>query len=85
MVGTIDCTHVPIAAPWKHAEQYVNRNGIFSINTQVVVNHREAIAHLSVRWPGSVHDLRILQESYLQDVLNERLLGSYFLIGDGSY
>ena len=27
VVGAIDCTHVPIAAPWKHAEQYVNGNG----------------------------------------------------------
>ena len=62
--------------PHKNAEQYINREGYFSLNTQLMVNHRGAITHLSCRWPGSVHDTRIFQESYLQNVCDEGLLGA---------
>ena len=81
VAGVIDCMQIPIAAPWTNPEQYLNRNRIFAINTQFVVNHRGAITYLSARWPGSVHDSCVLQESYLLDVLDEHLLGSYYLIG----
>ena len=50
-----------------------------------VVNHRGAITYLSSRWPGSVADSRVLQESFLQDVLDCNLLGEYYLIGDAGY
>ena len=51
----------------------------------LVVNHRGAITYLSARWPGSAHDSRVLQESFLQDVLDRNLLGEYYLIGDQGY
>ena len=81
VAGVIDCTQIPIAAPWTNPEQYLNRNRIFAINTQLVVNHRGMITYLSACWPGSVHDSHVLQESYLQDVLDEHLLGAYYLTG----
>ena len=81
VVGAIDCTHIPLAAPSVNPEQYVNRKGNFTINTQLVVNHRGAITNVVARWPGSVHDSRILKESYLQRALENRMLGEYFLIG----
>ena len=85
MAGCIDGTHIPIQAPHTYPEQFVNRDGIFSMNVQIVVNHRGAITHLSSRWPGSLHDSRILQESSLQDVLDSHELGPYFLLGDSGY
>lgn len=85
VVGLIDGTQIPIVAPYKNPEQYVNRHGDFSLATQIVVNHRGAITHLSCRWPGSVHDSRILQESCLQGVLDRHMLGRYFLLGDTGY
>ena len=56
-----------------------------SINTQVVVNHRGAFTHISARFPGGTHDSRVLQESYLQDVLDRNILGQYYLLGDQGY
>ena len=82
VVGAIDCMHIPLAAPNVNAEQYVNRKGDITINTQLVVNHRGAITNVVARWPGSIHDSRILQESRLQHVLENHMLGPYFLIGD---
>ena len=46
VAGAIDCTHIPLAAPSVNPEQYVNRKGNFTINTQLVVNHRGAITML---------------------------------------
>ena len=85
IAGAIDCTHIPIPAPQKDEDQYVDKDGNHSLNVQMVVNHRGAITHLSSRWPGSVHCLRILQESDLYHVLTRHLLGNKFLLGDAGY
>ena len=84
-VRAIDGTQIPIYAPYVHPEQYINYKKFFSIYTQIVVNHRGAITHLSARFPGGTHDSRLLQESYLQDVLDRNILGQYYLIGDQGY
>ena len=41
--------------------------------------------HLSSRWPGSLHDVRIFQESHLQEVMDLGLLGHRYLLGDSGY
>ena len=84
-VGAIDGTQIPIYKPWKNPEQYINHHRFTSIVTMLVVNHRGAITYLSTRWAGSAHDSRVLQESFLQDVLDRNLLGEYYLIGDQGY
>ena len=84
-VGAIDCTHVPVRPPKENRDQFKNRDGYFSLNVQAVVNHRGAITHLSPRWPGSVHDTRILKESDMQQVLDQHLLGNKYLVGDQGY
>ena len=84
-VGAIDGTQIPIYKPWQNPEQYVNHHKFCSIAAMLVVNHRGAITYLSARWPGSTHNSRVLQESFLQDVLDRNLLGEYYLIGDQGY
>ena len=87
-VGAIDCTHIPVRPPNKNRDQYKDKDGIFSLNVQAVINHRGAITHLSPHWPGSVHDMRILKEgdkSDLQQVLDLHLLGNKYLVGDQGY
>ena len=81
----IDCTKIPIIAPTKWSDQYIDYKGSFSLNVQMVVNHRGAITHLSSHWPGSVHDLHILKESDLHLVLQSNLLGNKFLLGNSGY
>ena len=84
-MGAIDGTHVPIVAPWVNPEQYWTYKKNFAINVQLIVNHQGAITHLSCRWPGSVHDSRVLSESYMQDMLDANILGQYYLLGDSGY
>ena len=85
MAGVIDCTHVPIRAPKESRDQFRDKNQDFSLNVQMVVNHRGVVTNLVSRWPGSVHDTRILKESDLQQVLDFHLLGKFYLLGDQGY
>ena len=85
VAGIIDGTQIPIAAHYIHPEQDVNRNGVFALNCQVIINHRGALTHMSCRWPGSLHNSRVLQESCMQEVLDRSMLGLYYLLGDRRY
>ena len=63
----------------------MNRHGQYALNCQLMVNHHGAISHLSSRWPGSLQDIRIFQESHLQEVMDLGLLGHHYLLGDSGY
>lgn len=66
VVGAIDCSHVKISSPGgQNAELYRNRKGYFSINVQVVCGANLEIVNIVARWPGSVHDARIFDNSRL--------------------
>ena len=85
VAGCLDGTLIPIYSPHKNPEQFINRHGQYSLNVQIMVNHRGAITHLSSRWPGSLHDQRILNESHIQEVLDLGLLGHRYFLGDSGY
>lgn len=66
VVGAIDCTHIKIVSPGgDNAELFRNRKGFFSINVQAVSGPNLAIQNIVVRWPGSVHDARVFDNSRL--------------------
>lgn len=85
MVGLVDGTQIPIAAPYEYPENYVNRHGYFSIATQITCNHRGAITHISCKWPGSTNDKRVLQMSSLQPILDRYILRDKYLLADAGY
>ena len=66
VVGAIDCTHIKIPCPGggdENAELFRNRKGYFSINVQAVCGPNLEILNIVARWPGSVHDARIFDNS----------------------
>ena len=66
VVGAIDCTHIKIQCPGgENAELFRNRKGYFSINVQAVSGPDLQILNIVARWPGSVHDARIFDNSRL--------------------
>ena len=85
VVGSVDGTFIPIYSPYENPEQYINRHAQFSLNCQLMVNHRGALTHMSCRWPGSLHDIHVFQESHLQEVMELGLLGHCYLLGDSGY
>ncbi|KAF0728338.1 putative nuclease HARBI1 [Aphis craccivora] len=85
VIGAIDCTHVRIQSPNSDiGEQFQNRKGYFSINVQAVCTSNLVITHLVARWPGSVHDSTIFDNSMLRAQF-ENEFGTCVLLGDGGY
>nr|XP_008200958.2 PREDICTED: putative nuclease HARBI1 [Tribolium castaneum] len=83
VVGAIDCTHVGIQSPGgANAELYRNRKGYFSINVQTICDADLKLLHIISRWPGSVHDSTIFNNSPLPVDFR---LGRYVLYVGGIY
>lgn len=86
VVGTVDCTHVAIQSPGGvNAEQFRNRKGYFSINVQAICDADLRLMHLMARWPGSVHDSTIFNNSPLPVEFRLQRYGNGFLLGDSGY
>ncbi|XP_046855892.1 protein ANTAGONIST OF LIKE HETEROCHROMATIN PROTEIN 1-like [Xenia sp. Carnegie-2017] len=61
--GAIDGTHIQIVAPSNSAQDYYNRKGFYSIVLQAVVDHQYRFTDICIKWPGRVHDARVLSNS----------------------
>ena len=64
-VGAIDGSHISIKAPHINHEDYFNRKQNYSINLQGVVDADGKFIDVSIGWPGSIHDARVLRLSTL--------------------
>ena len=86
VVGVIDCTHIRIIAPSENEADFVNRKNFHSLNIQLVFDANYKIINLVSKWPGSVHDARILNESGLKRLFEERhVQARCHLLGDSGY
>lgn len=86
VVGAIDCTHVRIQSPGgQQAERFRNRKGYFSINVQAVCNPQLKIMNIVARWPGSVHDSTIFNDSFLKMQFENGAFESAYMLGDSGY
>jgi hypothetical protein len=86
VIGCVDCTHVKIATPAVNEHEYVNRKNDHTINVQLICDADASIMNCVVRWPGSVHDARILRESPVFtkfETMPRPLEG--FILGDSGY
>lgn len=86
VVGAIDCTHIHIASPGGvNPELYRNRKDVFSINTQIIADANLKIRNIVARWPGSVHDSTIFNNSNMKDLMQAETFGKCCLLGDRGY
>lgn len=65
VAGVIDGTLIPIKAPHSNENDFVDRHGMHSLNAMVVCGTSHEFFYASARWPGSVHDNRVLRNSSL--------------------
>eukprot|EP00102_Acyrthosiphon_pisum_P019459 XP_016656669.1 PREDICTED: putative nuclease HARBI1 [Acyrthosiphon pisum] len=80
VIGAVDCTHVPIKSPGgDNAEIY--RNQKMSLND---CDPKMQIFDIVCRWPGSVHDSRIYNNSRVKLLIESNALAGH-LIGDSGY
>lgn len=86
VIGSIDCTHVPIQCPsGPTAELFRNRKGFFSVNVQVIGDADLSIRNIVARWPGSTHDARVFENSNVCCQLEDRNGNDGYLLGDSGY
>ncbi|KAK3911118.1 Protein ALP1-like, partial [Frankliniella fusca] len=79
IVGAIDCTL---------KQRYIDKNHNYSINVQIVSNHRRQIIDTYVGQPGSVNDARVFRRSPLAKLIysGDDLIGpDEHLVGDSAY
>lgn len=63
VAGCADGTLINIIAPSHNEAAYVDREGNHSINVLMVCGPDLSFYFVSARWPGSVHDSRVMQNS----------------------
>ena len=87
VIGCVDGSHVKLQAPAINEHEYVNRSsGRHSINVQLICDTELRILNCVVKYPGSVHDARILREGAVWRALeqNPRPVDG-FLLSDSAY
>ena len=89
--GCIDGTHITIKRPPSGTipapERFYNRKSRYSINMLAVCDNTYKIRYFSARYPGSVHDARVFNESALKQILLEQFdpRKPRFLLGDEAF
>nr|CAH7713995.1 unnamed protein product [Callosobruchus chinensis] len=86
MNGCMDGTHKRLQSPeGRDADVFRNRKGYFSINTQVVDNKKLKIMDVVTRWPGSVHDQTVFNNSRIKARFQNNEFEDNVLLGDSGY
>ena len=85
--GIVDGSLFPIDAPHQNESAFVDRNGQHSINVMVVCGPNLEFFDASARWPGSVHDSRVLRCSTLAQQWENgwRPFTNGIILGDSGY
>ncbi|KAJ8943183.1 hypothetical protein NQ314_009814 [Rhamnusium bicolor] len=84
VIGIIDGTHIKIDKPSQDPDSYLNRKHFYSIQAQIVCDHRRKIRDIFVGSPGSVHNSRAFRSSPLCETLAEKC-GNFYIPGDSGY
>ena len=58
--GCIDGTHIPIRRPTENAQDCFCYKQFHSISVQAVCDYRGIFMDVDIRWPGSVHDAKVI-------------------------
>lgn len=84
----VDGTLIKITAPQRQKQRYVDRHHNYSMNVQIVCDHRRLIRDVYIGQPGSVHDARVFRRSPVAKCLYSRddmLHPELHILGDSAY
>ncbi|XP_029438231.1 putative nuclease HARBI1 [Rhinatrema bivittatum] len=85
VLGVLDCTHVAIKAPNAEDLSYVNCKGVHSLNCMMVCDARGLLLNVETRWPGSLQDSVVLQQSVLNMQFESEMHKDGWLLADSAF
>ncbi|KAG0724233.1 putative nuclease HARBI1 [Chionoecetes opilio] len=86
VIGVIDCVHIRISALKQQDASFLNSKGYYSINMQFIFDANCRIINVLAKWPGSVHDSRIFNESGVKKLFDRDMVpAGCHLLGDADY
>ncbi|XP_025111928.1 putative nuclease HARBI1 [Pomacea canaliculata] len=87
VIGFIDGTLIRIQAPTEQEHEFVSRKGYHAINVQMICDADLIFINCIAKWPGSVHDSRILRESEIFETFENsaRRPLNGIVLGDSGY
>ncbi|KAJ1187435.1 hypothetical protein NDU88_004211 [Pleurodeles waltl] len=80
IIGAFDGTHVALVPPRRSEQVYRNGKSYHSMNVQMVCLADQYISHVNAKFPGSVHDAYILQNSSIPYVMGQLQRHSVWLL-----
>lgn len=85
-VGFVDGTKIELdEAPGIDRESYFDKDSNYSLQLQLICDHQLRIRHYILGYPGSVHDSRMWNESYMCSHLDAFFSQDEWLCGDKGY
>lgn len=87
-IGAIDGCHIRVSPPKAEREHYYNRKMYHSINFQAICNNRREFLDVFCKYPGSVHDARVFNNSDIYRFVSEgriEIPERFHLLGDSAY
>jgi DDE superfamily endonuclease len=85
-LGFIDGTLLPLEfKPSLNGEDYYSRKGCYAINALITCDDASRIRNVVVGWPGSVHDNRVWQTSFLYQSRADHFSNKEYILGDSAF
>lgn len=69
-IGAVDGTHIPIIAPLKAFDAYINGTFFHSMLLQGTTDHRGRFIDVEVGWGGRNHDTQVFNNSFLCEAMD---------------
>ena len=88
MIGAIDGCHIRVSPPKSEREHYYNRKMYHSVNFQAICNSRREFIDVFCKYPGSVHDARVFNNSDIFQFVSTGQINipeRFHLLGDSAY
>ncbi len=89
MFAAIDGTCIEVKAPDRDDwYSYINKNGIISMKSQVVVDYNYYILDICSGYPGGIHDAAVFEDSTLKEKMstgNTFIANQFKILADSAY
>lgn len=89
VIGAIDGTYIPIRAPKKQPEVYINRKCFYGITLQAITTYDMRFIDCFAGYPSSASDTRIYRNSHIVKQIEENptqyFSNGEYMLGDKAY